>query len=167
MFIRSMAAALLTVGIATSQTAFAASVANGSYSGSQANPNAGVSMTVSTDTSTGKPQITGFGLGVIGNCTPSGSVDTGWGFNPGVDFVGNKASFVFSFDYLWVKVSLTVSGDNVTGTIAYDTPIFAPYTKAPAKSLFCKIPTQSFTMTYQGSSSTAAVVAAPHMIIVH
>jgi hypothetical protein len=162
MFIRSLAATLMA-GIVFTQAASAATVQNGSYSGSQAN-SAGINMTVTTDTTTGKPEITGFGLTITGNCKPSGTGNLGWGFNPGTDFVGDKARFVFGDDNLYVSVSLAVSGDTVTGTVTSAMPIFAPYTKAPKSALFCSVPAQSFTMTYQGTASVAP--SAPHVLVV-
>ncbi len=152
MFIRTIVAAS---GVALAFAGAAQAQALGNYSGTQAN-GAGISMTVATDTTTGSPEITGFGVSITGNCRPSGSINTGWGIGPNVDFAHGKARFVFGngYPYLFLNVVLSVdSSNNVTGTIVESTPSFAAYTKFPKKAIFCSVPKQSFTMTYQGMNA--------------
>lgn len=147
MFVRTIAAALLLSGAALAQ-------ANGNYSGTEAN-GAGISMTVATDTTTGLPEITGFSVGITGNCKPSGMVSTSWGFGPNVDIVNNKAKVALNFIYDDSQVSLAFGANNtVSGTVQSVTPILLAVTKGfPRRALFCFSPKQSFTMTYQGAAA--------------
>lgn len=155
---------LTLAGAACTLLASAASAqALGNYSGTQAN-GAGISMTVTTDSATGKPEITSFGVSITANCKPSGSINTGWGIGPNVDFSSTgTAKFVFGngYPYLYLNVALSVdANNNVTGTITEATPSFASYTTKPSRAIFCSVPKQSFTMSYTGA---AAARIAPHV----
>ena len=147
MFIRTIAAALLVSGAALAQ-------ANGNYSGTEADGSA-ISMTVATDASTGLPEITGFSVGIMGTCKPSGTVNTSWGWGPNVDVVNNQAKFGLNFIYDDSQISLTFGANNtVSGTVQSVTSILASVPKGfPKRALFCSSPLQSFTMTYTGPAA--------------
>lgn len=148
-------AALLLSGAAHAQ-------ALGNYSGTLAN-GASISMTLTADPTTGAPQVTSMGISIQGNCKPSGTVNEGWGWNPGVDFIKGKLSYSTDtgYAYFYVKLTGTASGSTISGTISESTPIFAPWTKQPKSALFCSSGPQAYTLTYQGT--TAAARPAQHV----
>ncbi len=144
----------------------AAAQSAGTYTGTDASGDA-LSITLGTDTNTGKLAILAdsVNLPAAPNCKPA-TTESPEGYSTGFlqDLTGNKATLTFSVPQIYTVTTMTFSGDQVTGTITTDEPIFVNVASgAPRKASFCSIPKQSYTLTLGAALPAGAKIAARQM----
>jgi len=142
----SFGAAILAAAFAAPATAQIA----GYYDGTSAD-GLGVSFQVGTDPSNGNPAIVSAGFNFAAPCKNSSLVlDESQGYFITADISNRNVTDTTSTPFYWIKFSLKFSSDGLsaTGTVTSVGPYLNPANSPPIKSLTCKSPTQSLSVTY-------------------
>lgn len=150
-----MATVLVVIGTA----AAAQALRTGTYSGTSADGNF-ISLTV---TGPFPYKMTNMNVGFQAACPNTGGkiASESWGAFLGTPITSSGADFATHNDYYDIEGNLTFQDTKtIVGHITSRTAVFVPGATPPAAAMFCKSPSQQFTLKWQGTPAQQPPVSA-------
>jgi hypothetical protein len=139
--------------VAANATPAAAQLA-GTYSGTSLNGDY-VSFTVATDTGTGKLAVMSANISFSALCGNGSTLNTAWGYGMTQDIVKHRVKNITAGPYFTITFNLdfAAGGQSATGQVTSISPTLTPVGPAPKHALFCRSPSQTMSVTYQGAAA--------------